>query len=203
MTPRERADLYAFLSRVWVRELDAPARALVAGPLGAALLPRFSASPEQAVMASGDADRAVATFDTDYVHVTVVNVCPYASFYRSEKGVVESGTVNDLSKFYQQCGFEADLAAARAVAPDHLGIVLEVLARLCAAEAEAEGQALYAAQIRSLQQQMLTEHVMDWAPVYLDAVRRCAHTTLYAESAEVTLDFLASHLQDLHAAVGR
>jgi TorA maturation chaperone TorD len=203
VTPHQRADLYAFLSRLWVRELDAPARALVAGPLGAALLPRFSASPEHAVMAGADADRAVATFDTDYVHVTVVNVVPYASFYRSDTGVVESGTVNALSPFYQECGFEADLVAARAVAPDHLGITLEVLARLCAAEAEAADRPLYAAQIRSLQQRMLAEHVLDWAPMYLDAVRRCAHTALYAEAAEVTLDFLASHLQDLADGVAR
>ena len=198
MTPAERANLYAFFSRLWVRELDAPARAMVAGGLGQALLPRFAMSPELPVMAEGDDHACVSTFDTDFVHLTVVNVIPYASFYRSDKGLVESGGVNPLSKFYEQCGFEADLSAARALAPDHIGIVLEVLARLCTAEAEAADRALYAAQIRSLQQQMLTEHVLDWAPLYLHAVRRCAHTVLYAEAAEVTLDFLASHLQDLH-----
>lgn len=205
MNPRQRADLTAFLSRLWVQELDAPALQLVAGPLGEALLPRFSASEERAVAAAGHKDTCVATFDTDYVHLTVVNAVPYASFYRSERGVVESGTVNDVASFYQSCGFEADLAAARAVAPDHLGIILEVLARLCLAEAEAAdaGQKLYAAQIRSLQRQLLEDHTLDWAPLYLDAVRRCAHTVLYAEAAEVTLELLAGHLQALHDRTAR
>lgn len=203
MTPAERANLYAFFSRLWVRELDAPARALVAGPLGQALLPDFAASEEHAVMEAGDNDTCVATFDSDFVHITVVNVVPYASFYRSEKGLVESGGVNPLAQFYEQCGFEVDLGAARALAPDHIGIVLEVLSRLCHAEAEAAGQALYAAQIRSLQHTLLAEHVLDWAPMYLHAARRCAHTRLYAEAAEVTLEFLASHLQHLHDLTAR
>jgi len=164
--------------------------------MGMALLPRFSSSPERAIMLGDDEEAAVATFDTDFVHVTVVNVVPYASFYRSDKGLVESGGANPLVQFYQSCGFEADLGSARALAPDHIGIVLEVLARLSHAEAAANTR-MYAAQIRSLQHKMLAEHVLDWAPLYLHAVRRCAHTTLYAESAEVTLDLLASHLQDL------
>lgn len=203
LTPAERANLYAFFSRLWVRELDRPARELVAGPLGQALLPRFAASPECQVMAEGDADTCISTFDTDFVHLTVVNVVPYASFYRSEKGLVESGGVNPLAKFYEQCGFEVDLGAARALAPDHIGIVLEVLARLCTAEADAGGQALYAAQIRSLQHTLLSEHVLDWASLYLHAVRRCAHTVLYAEAADATLAFLATHLQDLHDRTAR
>ena len=199
MTPGERANLYAVLSRVWVQELDTAAAARLSGPLGEVLLPGFWASDERHVLAGGSVEERQAVFDADYVHITVVNLVPYGSFYRSPTGVVEAGAANPIVSFFNTCGFEVNLAAARSLSPDHIGILLELLAHLCEAEAEAEARpdVAYANEIRELQARLLRDHMLDWVPLYLFAVQRCAHTLFYREVAEVTMDFVASHFQEL------
>jgi TorA maturation chaperone TorD len=113
--------------------------------------------------------------------------------------MVEAGAVNPVAEFFKKYGFEADLAAARALAPDHLGIELEFLSVLCAKEAEAveAGNAPYAGVVRGVQRAFLTTHLLAWAPMYLFAAKRNAHTALYREGAEATLQYLLGDLEAL------
>ena len=185
-----RGRLYAFFSRLWVRELAAAFTDIVAGPFGRELLPDFWASDEPKRLAL-EADRQ-ATFDADFVHLTVVNLVPYESFFRREDGMVESGAVNPVATFLRKYGFEIDLASARSLAPDHLGIELEVLSVLCDKEREAleHGNGPYASVVRGVERDFLEQHLLTWAPVYLFAARRNARTTLYRDAADATLQFL-------------
>ncbi|MCO4762443.1 MAG: molecular chaperone TorD family protein [Myxococcales bacterium] len=193
MDATARANLYGFFARLFVRELDDEAIAMVTGPLGLALLEQFAGSAE--VSALQDEDTRQAVFDADFAHITIVNVVPYASFYESETAVVEASATTQ--QFLKEIGLEVDLAAARSVSPDHAGIQLEVMAKLCAAEAEAIARPdpAYADKIRKIGQQFLQDHVVGWLPLYLFAVERCAHTRLYGEAARVAMDFVASDLQ--------
>lgn len=199
MTPAQRQRLYAVLSRLWVKELDADAVAVLRGELGRQLLPAFTASPE--VQALDDADRRAATFDADFTHLTVVNLVPYESFFRRDDGLLEAGAVNPVATFLQRYGFEVDLAAARSLAPDHLGIELEVMSVLCEREAAAfaadNGPAGRA--VRRVQREFLVQHLLTWAPVYLFAAVRNARTALYREAAEATLQFLFTDHEALAA----
>lgn len=197
MNATARANLYAFFSRVFISELDDEAVSLVCGPLGQNLLPEFNASEEVAI--AGDPERRNATLDADYVHLTVVNVVPYASFYLREDAMVASGAENGVTDFLNQYGFEVDLALARSLSQDHIGIVLEAMSILCAAEAEALARPdlLYVARIQEVQRAFLAQHVVNWAPLYFFAAERCAHTTLYREAARVAMDYVASDYEDL------
>ncbi|MBE2249697.1 MAG: molecular chaperone TorD family protein [Myxococcus sp.] len=194
MEPRARARLYTFFSRLFVRELDDAFVEVLRGELGAALLPTFSASAELDLLSP--AARRQATFDVDFAHLTMVNVVPYESFYRRDDAMIESGGANPLATFLTKYGFEADLAAARSLSPDHLGIELELMAVLCAREADADAPAL-AAQVRRVELELLSEHLLSWAPVYLLAVRRNARTGLYAEAADALLHLLHQHHEAL------
>lgn len=190
MTAAERQQLFAFFSRLWVKELDGAFAELLAGPLGRALLPDFSASDEVRALAGPDA--RVALFDADFVHLTVVNLTPYESFFRRDDGMLEAGAVNPVAEFLRRYGFEVDLASARSLAPDHFGIELEVLATLCAKEVDAlEHENRPAAEaVRRVQREFLEQHVLTWAPMYLFAAGRTARTLLYREAADATLQFL-------------
>lgn len=192
MDAAARANLYGFFSRLFVCELDDAAVELVRGPLGRELLPDFHRSEEATKLLQRDA--RVATFDTDFVHLTVVDVVPYGSFFTREDGMVESGTANPIADFLRSYGFEVDLGAARALSPDHIGIALEAMSVVCAAEAEALARPdeAYAAQVRTVERELLRQHILPWAPVFFFAVERCARTTLYAEAARVAMDFVAS-----------
>lgn len=199
MEASARANLYGFFSRLFVCELDDDAVELARGPLGQELLPEFNASEEAALMM--DAESRVSTFDTDFVHLTVVDVVPYGSFFTREDAMVESGTANPIADFLHAYGFEVDLGAARALSPDHIGIALEAMSVVCAAEAEALARPdeAYAARIREVERELLRQHVLPWAPVYFFAVERCARTTFYAEAARVAMDFIGSDHELLSA----
>jgi TorA maturation chaperone TorD len=191
--PQSRANLYGFLSRLFVRELDDGFADALGGELGRLLLPAFWESEEPASLA--DPSRRQGLFDADFAHLTMVNLVPYESFYRREDGMIEAGLANPLVQFYRTYGFEADLESARALSPDHLGIELEFMAALAQREQEAlkEGQQGYAAVIHGIQARFLREHLLAWAPVYLLAAQRNAKTVLYRDGAEAVLEFL---LQD-------
>lgn len=201
MDPRARSDLYGFFSRLFVQELDGRTTELVLGPIGTELLPRLHASPDE-MAALRDPERRMATFDTDFVHLTVVNVVPYASFYSREDAMVESGNQNPLTEFLHSYGLEIDLGAARSLAPDHVGIILEAMSSLCGAEAEAEARPDpdYAAQIRQIQRRLLREFMLPWMPLYFFAVERCGHTLLYREAARTCMEFIASDHESLSEA---
>ncbi|MBL8913054.1 MAG: hypothetical protein JNM17_20330, partial [Archangium sp.] len=68
MTAAERQRLYAFFSRLWVKEPDADFLGVLRGPLGRELL---EVEPD-------------AALDEDFAHLTVVNLAPYESFFRRE-----------------------------------------------------------------------------------------------------------------------
>lgn len=194
LEPSARAGLYGFFSRLFVREVDDAFWSVLTGDIGHALLPSFSESPEARLPA---AERSV--FDADFTHITVVNVVPYESFYRREDGMIESGSQSAVAVFYRKYGFEADLAAGRALSPDHIGIELELLSALCEQEASAlaADRPAYASQIRGVQRAFLGEHLLSWAPVYLMAVQRNARTALYRDGAEAALELMMTDHESL------
>lgn len=197
MEAHERSHLYGFFSRVFVRELDDDAVELVLGPLGQELLPELAKSEEVEVLV--DRERRVAVHDADFVHLTVVNVVPYASFYLRDDGMVASGSANPVAEFLRDFGFDVDLGAARSLSPDHIGIVLEAMSRLAEAEAEAEARPdpEYARTIRDIERTFLARYVLGWVPIYFFAVERAARTGLYREAARVATAFIAVDHEEL------
>ena len=194
MDAAARARLYAFLSRLFVLEVDDAFAEVLRGDQGRALLPSFAASKD--FDALFPRERRVATFDADFAHLTMVNLVPYESFYRREDAMIESGGANPLTVFLRKYGFEADLHTARALSPDHLGIELELMATLCAKEADAQTPK-DAEQIRRVQREFLQEHLLAWAPIYLLAARRTAKTALYRDGADAALHFVHADLEEL------
>lgn len=183
MTALERQRLYAFFSRLWVLEVDPVFLEQLRGPFGKALL--------DASTYEGLAE--------DFAHLTIVNLVPYESFYRREDGMIEAGAANPAVEFFKKYGFEVDLGAARSLAPDHLGIELELLAAMCQAEHEAQlhGNAPAVSAVRRAQREFLADHVLTWAPTYLFAVQRNARTEVYGKGADATLQFLCADFEAL------
>lgn len=193
----ERAGIYGFFSRLFVREIDDRFAAVLAGELGRALLPEFADSGEAAAVRDPGAREAL--LDPDFVSLTIVNLTPYESFFRREDAMLETGGQNPAARFMAEYGFEVDLEVGRVIGPDHLGVELEFMSQLCAQEATAAAEAeagergdggAYAARIRAAGRAFLSRHLLAWAPVYLLAAGRNARTVLYREGAEAALDFL-------------
>ncbi len=193
MNPSARARLYAFCSRLFVKELDDAFVEVLRGEQGQTLLPAFSRSAEFDWLTPEE--RRVATFDADFAHLTMVDVVPYESFYRRDDAMIEAGGANPLATFLTKYGFEADLAVARSLSPDHLGIELELMATLCEREAASTGDDVEI--VRRVERELLTDHLLAWAPVYLLAVKRNARTELYRDGADAVLHLLHQHHEEL------
>lgn len=196
MDSASRARLYTFFSRLFVKEIDDQFAEVLRGEQASALLPAFVKSADYDALTTRE--RRIATFDADFAHLTMVNVVPYESFYRRDDAMIESGGANPLAEFLTKYGFEADLAAARSLSPDHLGIELELMAVLCGKELAAETPE-YAQQIRAVEKALLREHLLAWAPVYLLAVKRNAKSELYRDGADAALHFLHADFEELSA----
>lgn len=194
-TSRHR--LYAFFSRLFVREIDDAFADVLRGDFVKALLPDFAASDEGPLLSNPEA--RARHLDADFVNLTVVSVVPYESFYRRDDAMVESGRANPLADFLTRWGFEVDLAAARSLSMDHVGIELELMAVLAQKEAQAEavGDAASLSQVRSIEKAFLAEHLLTWAPLYFLAVARNAKSALYRDGADAALHFLLSDQEAL------
>lgn len=175
-----------------MREVDDAFAEVLRSDFTKALLPDFTASDEVARLAT--AESRAQTFDPDFANLTMVNVVPYESFYRRDDAMVEAGRANPLADFLAKWGFEADLAAARSLSMDHVGIELELMAVLAQKEAQAvaTGDAAYPRQVQRIERAFLEEHLLRWAPVYFLAVQRNAKTALYRDGADAALQFLLS-----------
>ncbi|MBI4819423.1 MAG: molecular chaperone TorD family protein [Deltaproteobacteria bacterium] len=191
MEAKARRELYAFFSRLFVKEVDQDFLATIQGPLGSALLPEAILE-----LNSLSASKLQAWLDADFTHLTIVNLAPYESFFRRDDGKIEAGAVNPVVEFYRRHGFEADLGAARSISPDHLGIELELMAELCDQEAAAHDPE-YAKCIREVESAFLREHLLAWAPIYFLTAMRNARSVLYREGSEAALEFMLEDYERL------
>ncbi|MFO0594060.1 MAG: molecular chaperone TorD family protein [Myxococcaceae bacterium] len=188
MTALERQRLYAFFSRLWVKEADPAFLEVLAGPLGVEVLGASTAAQARS-----------EALDEDFAHLTIVDLVPYETFFQRDDAQIEAGGANPVATFLQKYGFEVDLGSARSLAPDHLGIELEVMSVLCRHEHEAReaGNEPLASAARRTQREFLVQHLLAWAPTYLFAARRNARTATYRDGAEATLQFICGDLEGL------
>jgi TorA maturation chaperone TorD len=87
-----------------------------------------------------------------------------------------------------------DYGAARTVSADHIGVELEFMHHLVEAELKAleDGNKEAIIDLRKIQKEFLDKHLLKWAPMYLISVKFEARTPLYAEVADMALEFILS-----------
>jgi hypothetical protein len=101
-----------------------------------------------------------------FADVFLFQLYPYASVYLGPEGML-GGEARD-----RIAGFFRALDVTPPAEPDHLTVLLSAYADLVEREAEANGEA--AAAWRRSRAALLWEHLLSWAPVYLDRVRDVA-----------------------------
>lgn len=129
---------FSLLSRLWMREADETTLAEVKA------LPCLSdqdASPQELAVA--------------YTETFLLNVYPYASVYLDLNGEMNGLRSSELSALYMQSGYRPE-HLYEAGAPDHIGLVLGLLAHLP----------------RSQHASVLSKYVLDWAPVLCFSIER-------------------------------
>jgi len=138
--------------------------------------------------------------NVDFTNLFLLHMTPYESFYMREDQMMETAGENPVLQLFNDFDFRVDLAKARAVSVDHIGIELEFMYMLCDSERKAlEDNALdMACEIANIQKKFLKEHLLEWAPMFLLNMKSEAGTALYFDAAEFALEFLLSDYEYLN-----
>jgi len=172
----QRAGLYRLLAELFFDEPDEPLLALAA------------TVPELAGHATAEAARR-------YTHVFVLNAYPFASVYLDADGAVGGARAGFTRGVLEALG----LAVEEGVAADHVAVLFAAASALLEREGAGQGT-LGAERARHGQRTLLAEHVLPWAPHFLDAVGRLDGGTdagLYAAAAVLARRLLTEHAEAL------
>lgn len=129
---------FSLLSRLWIKEADQ------------ATLAELKAAPCQFSQEASLQELAIA-----YTDLFLLNVYPYASVYLDLNAEMNGLRSIELSALYQQSGYQPD-SLYEVGAPDHIGLVLGLLAQLP----------------QSQRAGVLGKYVLDWAPVLCFSIER-------------------------------
>jgi TorA maturation chaperone TorD len=138
--------------------------------------------------------------NVDFTNLFLLHMVPYESFYKREDQMMETAGENPVLQLFNEHDFRVNLAKARAVSVDHIGIELEFMYKLCDAEYKALKDEDYdtACAIAKISQNFLKEHILEWAPMYLLNMKSEAGTALYFDLADFTLEFIMSDYEYLN-----
>ncbi|MDM5272655.1 molecular chaperone TorD family protein [Sulfurovum sp. zt1-1] len=133
-------------------------------------------------------------YNVDFANLFLMHLVPYESFYTRDDQMIESGGDNPVIELYNELDFRVELDKARVVSADHIGVELEFMYMLCAAQKKAleaddkDG----ICELLQVQRAFLKEHLLEWAPMFLINAKRESRTPLYHDGTELTLEFLLS-----------
>jgi len=188
-----RVNIYALMSRILLQELDAKTLKMIKEDEN--ILDFFPTLKEWKQLSEvNDTKLLQEYFNPDFVNLSILHLIPYESFYVREDQMVETGGANPVTDMYSAYNFMVDYEASRTVSSDHIGVELEFMHHLCLAELKAlqEGDMNSVKEIRVVQQEFITKHLINWAPLYLISMKFEARTPLYYDAAEMALEFLLS-----------
>ena len=193
-----RINIYALLSRLLMSEVDEKLLETIENDENImSFFPSYAKWSRRAEMSRKDLiERYI---NVDFTNLFLLHMTPYESFYTREDQMMETAGENPVLQLFNDYDFRVDLAKARAVSVDHIGIELEFMYMLCDSEKKAleDNAQDMACEIALIQQKFLKEHLLEWAPMFLLNMKSEAGTALYFDVAEFALEFLMSDYQYL------
>lgn len=190
---KARTNIYALLSRILMQELDSKLLEQIKND--PVILDFFPTFKEWDLLKTLD-NRVLLEqhINPDFVNLSVLHLIPYETFYTRKDQMIETGGANPVTDMYSAYDFMVDFEAARVVAADHIGIELEFMHHLCEAEIKAatEDDLVAADELRSVQREFMTKHLLQWAPLYLLNMKFESRTPLYYDAADMALEFILS-----------
>jgi len=193
-----RIALYALISRLMLIEVDEDfLNTIESDDALLSLFPNYKTWSKRSKFSTQELIEQY--YNVDFASLFLMHMVPYESFYTREDQMIESGGDNPVVELYNELDFRVELAKARVVSADHIGIELEFMYMLC----DATKKALEAedregvCELLKVQRAFLKEHLLEWAPLFLINVKRESRTPLYHDGAELTLEFMLSDFEYL------
>lgn len=111
---------------------------------------------------------------------------PYESVFTSANGLLMQDARDDVYRLF--CQEHTGTVEGFDVPEDHLGLVFEFMARMCACYNEVliAGDFHEALRLLHVQEEMLQNHLLNWIDVYCDTLEEVARTDFYRALGKVT-----------------
>jgi len=194
-----RINLYALISRIMMKEVDEEfLEKFESDEMILSFFPNYQ-NWEKAKEISKK-DLLEQFLNVDFTNLFVLHLIPYESFYRRDDQMLETGGANPVVQLYNEYDFRVQLDKARCVSPDHIGIELEFMYMLATSEYKALENDDYdaACQIAKIERDFLRDHLLQWAPMFLQNVKAETATPFYFDAASLTLEFVLSDYEYLN-----
>lgn len=190
----ERGHLYALLSAVFRRPLDARRLEGLRAPEMLAAFRAAGIDPGDDFVREDAAtllDRLAIDF-TQIFHGPEGRIAPYESIQIGDGPDLMGRSAQEVRRFMAEIGFTVPPETGEL--PDHISVELALMAELACREAEAlaDGDAGTATRAGSLQRRFMAEHLGRWAGPLARKVGARARTPFYAAMAELLDGFIAT-----------
>lgn len=189
----QRSNFYALLSRVFISEFE---KELLKNVLkNKELLEMMPTLKEDKQSIIDNIDVYTdEILNVDFTNLFLLHLTPYESFFKREDGMMNTGGSNPVVQFYEKYDFQVDLSRGRIIASDHIGAELEFMHVLLEGEKRAliKKDEKSQLEILDIEKEFLKEHLLSWAPLFLNQVRKESETSFYREFADLAIDFLFS-----------
>ena len=193
-----RVNIYALLSRLLMSEVDVELLKIIENDENIMeFFPSYAKWERRKEFSHKDLIEKY--LNADFTNLFLLHMTPYESFYRREDQMMETAGDNPVLQLFNEHDFRVNLAKARTVSADHIGIELEFMYKLCDSELKAlkDNELETAGAIAKIGQAFLKDHLLEWAPMYLLNMKSEAGTALYFDIAEFTLEFMMSDYEYL------
>ncbi len=198
-----RVNLYALISRILMKEVDEKfLETFENDEMILSFFPNYQQWEKPKELSKKDLLERF--LNVDFTNLFVLHLIPYESFYMRDDQMLETGGDNPVVQIYNEYDFRAQLDVARAVSPDHIGIELEFMYMLANSEYKALENEDYdaACQIAKIERDFLRDHLLQWAPMFLQNVKAEAGTPFYFDAASLALEFMLNDYEYLNELIG-
>ena len=132
----------------------------------------------------------------EHHRVFSMNVFPFEDIFLGKDNLIGGSIAEEVRASYRQAGFSAGLLAT--ANPGHIGTELNCLSWLCGAEADAleDHQLLITTQMRKMQFDFLSQHVLRWILPLTFAIQR-QESHFFEALSILTLSLVTDHWHDL------
>jgi len=182
MDNKIRAYIFAFLSRIYASEVNAK------------LLSDLQKNPEllgtigegaMGYILHGDEATLLEELNIEYNSLFLMNNHPIESSVLDVKNEILVGLQNPVMGFYFAHGYEINLENSSLHVPDHIAIEFGFMQKLVL-------QNDTTAQLR-----FYREHLLEWIPQFLVALKEMTQNPLYRDLSDFTIDFLLEDYANL------
>ncbi len=186
MDRKTRVYIYAFLSRMFAKELDLKAvkdlrETGILESLGEESLKWFEENSDEEILEK---------LNIDFSSLFLMNAHPIESIVLDDKDEALVGLQNPVMQFYFTHGYDLHLDKTEIQTPDHIALEFAFMQNLVLKEEDkAAGE-------------FLQKHLLQWAPQYLLAVSKEAETPFYKELCEFAAEFLVADFDFLMKTFG-